>query len=177
MKKKLTLAATLVGLFCSLQAQASTTWIPISVGDISIIIPYTPSGLFLAPANANISTVSGVSTLSWSDVEHASKYQVQALNAQGQWVTIATTESLFLVLTGSNANYSSFRVVACNYNTCASTGSWSEIAQIQMPVTLEYTYDALGRLKVVTDTKNGNRNYTYDKAGNRITAGNTGETY
>lgn len=42
------------------------------------------------------------------------------------------------------------------------------------PVIVTYQYDALGRLKEVTDPKNGNRNYTYDKAGNRITAGNTG---
>jgi YD repeat-containing protein len=32
---------------------------------------------------------------------------------------------------------------------------------------LEYEYNALGRLVVVNDTKNGNRNYQYDKAGNR----------
>ena len=75
MKKKLTLAASLVGFLCSLQVQADTTWIPIAVGDITTIIPYTPSTIFLAPTNANLSTVNGVSTLSWSNVEHASKYQ------------------------------------------------------------------------------------------------------
>jgi hypothetical protein len=134
MKKKLTMAASLFGLLCTLQTQASTTWIPISVGDITTIIPYTPSGLFLAPANANASTVNGVSTLSWSDVEHASKFQIHALNSQGQWVVITTTESLSLTLAGNNAGYSSFRVVACNYSTCANTGSWSETIYLITPV-------------------------------------------
>src|SRR5690348_15384390 len=36
------------------------------------------------------------------------------------------------------------------------------------PRTTTYTYDALGRLTFVTDTQNGNRDYDYDKAGNRL---------
>lgn len=34
--------------------------------------------------------------------------------------------------------------------------------------TTKYTYDALGRLTFVTDSVNGNRDYDYDKAGNRL---------
>lgn len=34
--------------------------------------------------------------------------------------------------------------------------------------TTNYTYDALGRLTFVTDSVNGNRDYDYDKAGNRL---------
>lgn len=34
--------------------------------------------------------------------------------------------------------------------------------------TLTYTYDALGRLTFVNDPTNGNRDYDYDKAGNRL---------
>lgn len=34
--------------------------------------------------------------------------------------------------------------------------------------TLDYTYDALGRLVTVNDTVNEDRNYYYDAAGNRI---------
>ncbi len=34
--------------------------------------------------------------------------------------------------------------------------------------TLEYHYDELGRLTYVTDSVNGNRDYDYDPAGNRI---------
>lgn len=34
--------------------------------------------------------------------------------------------------------------------------------------TITYTYDALGRLTFVTDSTNGNRDYDYDRAGNRL---------
>jgi hypothetical protein len=34
--------------------------------------------------------------------------------------------------------------------------------------TTKYTYDALGRLTFVNDSVNGNRDYDYDKAGNRL---------
>jgi YD repeat-containing protein len=34
--------------------------------------------------------------------------------------------------------------------------------------TTTYTYDALGRLTFVEDSQNGNRDYDYDKAGNRL---------
>jgi YD repeat-containing protein len=34
--------------------------------------------------------------------------------------------------------------------------------------TTGYTYDALGRLTYVADSANGNRDYDYDKAGNRV---------
>lgn len=36
------------------------------------------------------------------------------------------------------------------------------------PKTTAYTYDALGRLTFVSDSVNGNRDYDYDKAGNRL---------
>ena len=35
------------------------------------------------------------------------------------------------------------------------------------PVQIDYTYDALGRLILVKDPVNGDRNYNYDAAGNR----------
>ncbi|MCP3865701.1 hypothetical protein [Marisediminitalea sp.] len=35
------------------------------------------------------------------------------------------------------------------------------------PISIKYTYDALGRLQTVEDPKNGDREYTFDKAGNR----------
>jgi YD repeat-containing protein len=34
--------------------------------------------------------------------------------------------------------------------------------------TLKYTYDALGRVTFVEDATNGNRDYDYDNAGNRL---------
>jgi YD repeat-containing protein len=44
--------------------------------------------------------------------------------------------------------------------------------------TITYKYDALGRVTFVTDTVNGNRDYDYDKAGNRllVTTGGASDT-
>jgi YD repeat-containing protein len=39
---------------------------------------------------------------------------------------------------------------------------------VHAATTTTYTYDALGRLTFVTDPVNGNRDYDYDKAGNRL---------
>ena len=41
-------------------------------------------------------------------------------------------------------------------------------AALAAPKTMTYTYDALGRLTFVSDSQNGNRDYDYDKAGNRV---------
>ena len=41
-------------------------------------------------------------------------------------------------------------------------------AALAAPKTLTYKYDALGRLTFVTDAQNGNRDYDYDRAGNRL---------
>lgn len=49
-------------------------------------------------------------------------------------------------------------------STCFSSGIYTAHAQQQ----LRYTYDALGRLTFVEDNVNGNRDYGYDPAGNRV---------
>ena len=40
--------------------------------------------------------------------------------------------------------------------------------QLDAATTIIYTYDALGRLTFVSDPSNGNRDFDYDKAGNRL---------
>tara|TARA_R110002060_G_scaffold880_3_gene2106 strand:+ start:4858 stop:11826 length:6969 start_codon:yes stop_codon:yes gene_type:complete len=104
---------------------AETTWVPINIGDITTFIPYVPSTNFTAPSNVQISTNGGISTLSWADVEHASKYEIQALNASGEWVIILITDELFVVIDSLFSGYSSVRVMACTHNSCTSTGGWS----------------------------------------------------
>ncbi|WP_041551196.1 RHS repeat domain-containing protein [Cellvibrio japonicus] len=42
------------------------------------------------------------------------------------------------------------------------------LSLIAQTKTTTYTYDALGRLTFVHDSVNGNRDYDYDKAGNRL---------
>lgn len=46
------------------------------------------------------------------------------------------------------------------------------------PQTLDYTYDALGRLTFVEDNVNGNRDYDYDAVGNRcaVSVGGSNDT-
>jgi len=46
--------------------------------------------------------------------------------------------------------------------------SGSSIACFAQSKTTKYVYDALGRLTYVEDSQNGNRDYDYDKAGNRM---------
>lgn len=48
---------------------------------------------------------------------------------------------------------------------CALFGVGYSAAQTK---TTTYTYDALGRLTFVEDSQNGNRDYDYDAAGNRL---------
>lgn len=59
--------------------------------------------------------------------------------------------------------------IALPLSLCA-TASWA-----QEKVT-KYTYDSLGRLTFVEDDVNGNRDYDYDDAGNRLQVSVTGGT-
>jgi RHS repeat-associated protein len=121
---------TMLTMFYSLDNQADTTWVPINVGDITTFIPYTPTGTFAAPANAQLIDVGGVTRLSWDNIEHASQYEIQGLNAAGQWVSILTTDALFAVIDNRFQGFTNIRVTACTYNSCTSSGSWS--AQIAL---------------------------------------------
>lgn len=120
----------MLSMFYSFDSQADTTWIPINVGDITIFIPYIPTGTFAAPANAQLNQSGSVSTLSWADIQHASRYEVQAKNAQGVWVSLFITEDNFVIMDARFNGYSEVRVMACSYNSCASTGSWSASVNI-----------------------------------------------
>lgn len=123
-------------------AKSETNWVPVSVGDITIFIPYTSSELLPAPSNVRITT-NDTTVLTWDEVQHASKYEVQGLNSNGVWVRIIVTENTSIIIDDSFNAYSKFRVLACGYNTCHSTGNWSVIERIHK---LTYQYDALGRL-------------------------------
>ncbi len=104
---------------------ASTTWVPIG-GDITIFIPYEPSEPFEAPVNVQVTTANGVNTLTWDDIEHASKYEIQYYDSQtNQWISLGTTEELFFVLSGSYSFDTMFSVKACNYNSCTNSDGTS----------------------------------------------------
>ena len=142
----------LSAMLFSLGSYASTTWVPISVGDIITFIPYVPHVPLAAPENVQIVTSDSISTLSWADTEHASQFEVQALNAQGQWVILTATQTPTLVLSGSYANYNTFRVLACSDNTC--TGSVNYSASVSIRSIIYIHTDLLGSPVAETD-KNG----------------------
>ena len=119
-----------ISLLFSELTHAETTWIPIQVGEITTIIPYIPNDALAAPTNVQTSLNNGVVTLTWQNVKHASQYQIQALNTAGQWVDILVTDELSVVIDSRFAGFTSIRVMACTYNSCASTGTWS--AQISL---------------------------------------------
>lgn len=125
MKLKLTLVAALAGLLWSLQAQASTTWVPIAVGDITTIIPYVPNGPLSTTQNIQITTENNMDTLTWDDIEHASQYQIQAQTEEGVWVDILTTDGLSVMLDSRFDGYQAVRVQGCTYSSCVNTGDWS----------------------------------------------------
>ena len=121
----------------SVLSHAETTWVPINVGDITTFIPYVPSEGLAVPSNVQISANNGVSTISWGNVEHASQYEIQALNSAGQWVSILITDELSVIIDSRFAGYTSIRVMACSYNSCSSTGSWSSQVNLNVEPDVE----------------------------------------
>ena len=147
---------------------AATTWIPISSSDITVIIPFVPSESFSAPSDLSFSSKGSVQRLNWQDIEHASRYEVQAKTSDGTWVTIAITDLNYIDLDSRFSSYSTARVIACNYNSCVNAGTWStEIIIATTESNITYKYNALGRLYKVVDSVNSDREYEYDDAGNR----------
>jgi hypothetical protein len=122
----------MLSMVFSFNLHASTTWVPIIVGDITTIIPYVPSEVFVAPTNTVLTTNGSITTLSWDDIEHASRYEVQAENSQGVWVSIFTTEETSVVIDSRFSSYGAVRVVACSYSSCANTGAWSTTVRINL---------------------------------------------
>lgn len=121
----------------SVLSHAETTWVPISVGDITTFVPYVPTGNLATPTNVQISLNDGVSRLSWNNVEHASQYLIQALNSAGKWIDILVTSELSVVIDSKFAGFTSIRVMACTYNSCSSTGSWSEQVNLTTEPSIE----------------------------------------
>ncbi len=117
---------TLFTIISTIQLQANTTWVPIQVDSIMILVPYTPIEQFSAPNNLQVTTVNEVATLSWDNVEHASQYEIQFYDSQtNQWVSVGTTKELFFVLSGSYPSNTEFSVTACNYNSCTNSDGTS----------------------------------------------------
>ncbi len=82
-------------------------------------------------------------------------------------VTYNAMEILAYGLIPSAANSSTLQDVLANATVEASNAGESELPTTYAKK-LKYAYDELGRLTFVEDSQNGNRDYDYDKAGNRL---------
>lgn len=84
-----------------------------------------------------------------------------------------SSSSIAMISTSSSRSSSSTAIISTSSSrssssvALASSSPSSSSASIQ-PKTVRYTYDALGRLTFVDDSQNGNRDYDYDAAGNRL---------
>ena len=113
-------------LFWVGESVAKTTWIPINNGGVTFVIPLIPNGLFAAPTNVQKTSQSGIVTIKWDDVQHASKYLIQGQNNDGTWVDVKVVSGNEAILDLAYKGYQAVRVQACNYNTCQGTGQPSE---------------------------------------------------
>ena len=105
----------------------------------------------------------------------ATNFQFNA-SGSGQFTTVnALTDATIINATGTT-----FRLYAANFDgaggmgvylQATTSGGTSSIAWNSTTASswnYAYKYDALGRLTFVSDPANGNRDYDYDKAGNRL---------
>lgn len=118
---------SIICLFFISDSAAKTTWIPINNGGVTFVIPSIPNGLFAAPTNVQKISQSGIVTLKWDDVQHASKYLIQGQNNDGTWVDVKVVSGNEAILDLAFKGYKAVRVKACNYNTCQGAGQPSQV--------------------------------------------------
>ena len=122
-----------------------------------------------APATPTISTSSGYTsiTINWTKPIGTNSFIFTRNGAQ----VAASGQSYVDTSATGGVNYS-YSVKGCStYGDCSATASVSAALAINPATqskTLTYSYDELGRLTFVTDPANGNRDYDYDNAGNRV---------
>lgn len=127
----------------SSSSYAETSWIPISNGGISFVIPLIPNGTFPSPSNIRKVVSGGKVSFLWDDIKHASKYLVQGLNSAGQWVDLKVVNSNQVTIDSSFNDYFQLRITACNYNSCKGTGIASRSYAFNKKVIFIHT-DLLG---------------------------------
>lgn len=110
--------------------------------------------------------------LSWTHSVVAAAYKYQKRVNDGAWSALIVAPSNPMVVNATNPGNYQYRVFACNSNGCGSSSNTISV-EVSEPVftvpenMVTYTYDSMGRLTFVEDGINGNRDYDYDKAGNR----------
>ncbi|WP_284244612.1 RHS repeat domain-containing protein [Thalassotalea insulae] len=131
-------------------------------GKLYVQLPKTHGSVYLelTPNQDGSYTVNVLDATTWNNLYGqfvVSNYQIDFGNFSGD------TSQDFLLTSADGNTVLTFEQGSDGYAYVAP----------EQPITIQYVYDALGRLTDVIDATNGNRNYQYDEAGNRITAGST----
>lgn len=129
--------------------KAETTWIPISNGGNFIIIPFIPTDKYSQPNNVTLVKLSNGATITWNDIQHASKYRVEGLDSNGNWVLLREVDSNSVTFSPLPNGISSIRVMACSYISCANSGLWSNSVALKKQIIFIHT-DLLGSPVVET---------------------------
>ena len=111
-------------------------------------------------------------TLSWTAIEISDIYYHVRSVAPDSTATDLAANLAETTLVVSLAEFGTYQlqVKGCHSQFgCAEEWSVVEVEVAQETITIEYRYDALGRLVYVVDPINGNRDYKLDDAGNRKT--------
>jgi|GEM_PF-5010110 len=139
---------------------------------ITIMVPYTPQ----LSADELIVYQDANGNLYFKDA--LNKYVKLSVNTNNQWtvteITHAQWNAANLSVSGYTLEFEYFEEdptyrVAHNLLTDEVVVRYTTNGfNINVPVTLQYQYNSLGRLKKVINPENGNKNYEYDDAGNRL---------
>ncbi len=130
-----------------------------------LFIPGIPSGLSVQPEEPKIQSDI---TLTSSVVSGADSYQWQYTTVNGAWPSATSSTSNSKNIGALDEDEYRFRAKACNAAGCSNYSSEFTF-KVRSDAVVRYRYDELGRLRVVEDSINGDKNYNYDPAGNRTT--------
>ena len=128
-------------------------------------------------ANANTSTIK----LEWQAITAATSYKLmESRPGNVGFFQAYQGANLNVTLNNRGAGVHQYKVIGCITDSsqspakllCEEVAEYSNVLSADLtpkgkPIKLEFTYDALGRLTKMKDPANGDRNYDYDKAGNR----------
>lgn len=139
--------------------------------------PITVTSLPISPSSISISKLTDASfNVQWSSVLGVNYYTVERQHNNSSFSSLSTTSATSLVDTPQDVGTYRYRVAACTNVSfppiCSNYISSSAVESVGL-VVVSYKYDVLGRLRLVSDSINADRNYDYDSAGNRtIVEGN-----
>jgi YD repeat-containing protein len=135
-------------------------------GDMAIdhVFIRAAPGPIVGPSTA---TPGATFTLSWSEYVSVGSYDLERRVDGGSWEEIQSSTALSASQAVEAGSWD-YRLRWCYSNFPCPPYSEIKTVVVAAAQSVTYTYDALGRLRAVTDSINSNRNYDYDPAGNRV---------